>query len=352
MNKVLSMIISIALCAGYATAGGEGWINDFEAAKKQAAKEKKDILIDFTGSDWCGWCIKLRDEVFSKEHFKKEAPKKFILLEIDFPKDKSKLTEEIIKQNDLMAKEFKIRGYPTIVLTNAKGEPYASTGYREGGPEKYIEHLNEFHNQNAEFQEIIAKSEKAETNAEKAKLIDQAVSLLDEETLSKYYGKYQDMIIELDADNSLKLRNKYLFKKELPELFELQDDPEKFITRADELIKELQLEGEDLEFINDAKIEIQIQAKIKTLAGLQEEPEKLLKGVDDIIADLKLEGKYKQQMITQKAMINLHLQKDMDAAIANIENAIEVSPDSEDAKMLEEFKNKIIEEKNNASSEG
>lgn len=44
-------------------AGGEGWVSDFAAAKKEAAESKKDLLVDFTGSDWCGWCIKLVDEV-------------------------------------------------------------------------------------------------------------------------------------------------------------------------------------------------------------------------------------------------------------------------------------------------
>ena len=352
MNKILSMIISLALFAGYASAGGEGWISDFEAAKKQAAKENKDILIDFTGSDWCGWCIKLRDEVFSKEHFKTEAPKKFVLLEIDFPRDKSKLTEKVIKQNDIMAKEFDIKGYPTIILANAKGEPYASTGYQEGGPEKYIEHLNNFHSQNAAFKKLIDQAEKVKTKAEKATLIDKAISLLGESDISKYYSKYPEMIIELDADNSLKLKNKYLLRKELPELFKLQDEPEKFAARADELIQELKLEGEELEFINDSKTEMQIQAKIKGLMSFQEEPEKLLKGIDDIIKDLKLEGKYKQQMITQKAMINLHLQDDMDAAIVNIDKAIEVDPDSTDAKMLKEFRSKIVEQKNSSDQEG
>ena len=346
MNKVLSIILSLAIFSGYAVAGGEGWINDFEKAKEIAAKEKKDILIDFTGSDWCGWCIKLKDEVFSKEHFKKEAPKKFVLLEIDFPRDKSKMSEETIKQNDEMAKQFEIKGYPTIMLTNAKGQPYGQTGYRDGGPEKYIEHLNEYYSHNQSFQKLIDKAEATKDDAEKAKILDEAISLMDDNIISKYFSQYQDMIIKLDTDNALGLKNKYLLKQELPNLFALQNDPEKFIAKADDMIKTLQLKGDDLEYIQDAKVQIQIQAKIKKIAGLQNEPEKLLAGVDDIITDLKLEGKYKQQMLTQKAMINLHLIKDYDAALAEIDKAIEVAPDSPDGKMLAEMKTKIIEEKN------
>ena len=342
ISKTLMALLTFASCA---FASGDGWINDFEKAKEIAAKENKDILMDFTGSDWCGWCIKLRDEVFSKSHFKTEAPKKFVLLELDFPRDKSKMTKKVINQNDELAKKYNIKGYPTIILANAKGEPYAQTGYQEGGPEKYIEHLNNFHSQYSVFKKTIDKAEKAKTKAEKAKLIDDALSMLDESTISKYFSKYPEMIIELDADNSLKLKNKYLLKKELPELFKLQDNPEDFTAKADELIKELKLDGEELEFLNDSKTEINIQSKIKELAGMQNDPEKLLKGIDGIIKDLKLEGKYKQQMITQKAMVNLHLQNDPDAAIANIDKAIEIDPDSSDSKMLREFKAKVIEEK-------
>ena len=75
-------VASILLSHAFA---GEGWLVDFEKAKLTAKTESKDILMDFTGSDWCGWCIKLRDEVFTKDEFKSAAPQKFVLLELDFP---------------------------------------------------------------------------------------------------------------------------------------------------------------------------------------------------------------------------------------------------------------------------
>ena len=73
-NVFLGAVFFAGLIISSPATAGEGWIENFEAAKKQAAKENKDILIDFTGSDWCGWCIKLKDEVFTKALFKKEAP--------------------------------------------------------------------------------------------------------------------------------------------------------------------------------------------------------------------------------------------------------------------------------------
>ncbi|MBW8017562.1 MAG: thioredoxin family protein [Planctomycetes bacterium] len=117
------------------------WMTDYQAAMKKASAENKDLLIDFTGSDWCDWCISLDKEVFSHKEFIDEASKDFVFVMVDFPK--KKLAPELKAQNDRLGKKYGIRGYPTIYLTDSKGEPYAQTGYRKGGPEKYLVHLAE-----------------------------------------------------------------------------------------------------------------------------------------------------------------------------------------------------------------
>ena len=117
---VYTLVALLVLSMGNSLQSAEGWITDYEAAKKQAAKEGKDILMDFTGSDWCGWCIKLKKEVFSQEAFKKEAPKHFVLLELDYPRTKQ-LAPALKAQNEKLRTEFAIQGYPTIMLTDATG---------------------------------------------------------------------------------------------------------------------------------------------------------------------------------------------------------------------------------------
>ena len=96
------LVIPIALAAslGVSTcsAGGAGWSHDVDAALKQAKKEGKDVLMDFTGSDWCGWCIRLNKEVFSQKEFLPAVTKNFVLVELDFPR-KKQLSPEIKKQN-------------------------------------------------------------------------------------------------------------------------------------------------------------------------------------------------------------------------------------------------------------
>lgn len=116
------------------------WETDFEVAKKRAKDENKTILADFTGSDWCGWCIKLKKEVFDQAAFQEYAKKNLIMLELDFPHNK-KLPAKEQKQNDKLSEEFKVQGFPTILLLDADGKEVGRTGYQPGGPEKYIEHV-------------------------------------------------------------------------------------------------------------------------------------------------------------------------------------------------------------------
>jgi thioredoxin-related protein len=161
------------LLAPVAVFAAEGWLTDLDAAKKQAAAEKKDILVDFTGSDWCGWCIKLDKEVFNTPAFK--AQKDFVLVYLDFPRDKEIPADQKAK-NDALSKAWGIQGFPTIILANAQGEPYAQTGYKPGGPEAYLAHLRELKKQNtpegikalaAEREERVALSKQREARGAK-----------------------------------------------------------------------------------------------------------------------------------------------------------------------------------------
>lgn len=141
--KALSLIslLSIAFVAS-AFAGGDAWMTDFEAAKAKAKAENKPMLLDFTGSDWCGWCIKLDKEVFSKDAFKEYADASLVLVELDFPR-KNEQSEELVAQNKALAKKYGIRGYPTIIVLSPQGELVEKTGYKRGGAEAYVEHIKE-----------------------------------------------------------------------------------------------------------------------------------------------------------------------------------------------------------------
>ena len=186
-------------CSGIAVAGSEGWSSDFEAAKKQAAESKKDLLIDFTGSDWCGWCIKLNKEVFSQDAFKAGVKDKFVLVELDYPKDKSKLSAATLKQNEELAKKYPVGGYPTILLTDAEGKPFAATGYEAGGPEAYVKHLDELRAKKAARDESFATAAKA-NGVEKAKAFVAALAAmgLEDGMIANFYGDVAEQIKAAD----------------------------------------------------------------------------------------------------------------------------------------------------------
>jgi thioredoxin-related protein len=104
-----------------AFAAKPGWLENFEAAKTRAAVEKKHILLDFTGSDWCGWCVKIDKEIFAKPDFKAFSAKSLLLVELDFPQSKQ-LPAEVKAQNDALGRQFKVNGYPTLVLLDSTGK--------------------------------------------------------------------------------------------------------------------------------------------------------------------------------------------------------------------------------------
>lgn len=198
-------------------AAGDLWVTDFEKAKATAAKEGKDLLIDFTGSDWCGWCIKLRKEVFDLDAFKTAGPKNFVLVELDFPQNKSKQSKETQEQNTKLQTQFGIRGFPSIVLADAQGRPYAQTGYQAGGPEKYLPHLDELRAVKAKRDEAWKKAEGAQ-GVEKAKFLAAGLKVLDEGLASKHYAKVISEITALDPKDETGIGSSMSFKSDLAKM--------------------------------------------------------------------------------------------------------------------------------------
>ena len=116
------------------------WLTDLGSAQATAKAENKMVLLDFTGSDWCGWCIRLRNEVFSKPEFDAYANENLVLVEVDFPHGKAQSSAEK-KANFELAKRFHIQGYPTIIVLNGDGKQIGHLSYQAGGPEPFIKEL-------------------------------------------------------------------------------------------------------------------------------------------------------------------------------------------------------------------
>src|SRR6266536_1666463 len=123
--------------AASSTAHAATWLTDLPAAKAQAARESKIVLIDFTGSDWCGWCMKLKQEVFSQPEFEDYANRNLVLVEIEFPRSKPQ-SPEMKKANRDLADRFRVQGYPTLVLLDSQGNEARRSGYQAGGAHPFV----------------------------------------------------------------------------------------------------------------------------------------------------------------------------------------------------------------------
>jgi len=143
-HALLTGVFMIALAASpLALASGEGWETDLAAALEKSAKTGKPVLADFSGSDWCSWCIKLDEEVFSAKDFQSYAARNVIPCIIDFPRDKSLVPAEQAQKNRAYAEKYGVSGYPTVLLLESDGSVILKTGYRKGGAKKYAEHLED-----------------------------------------------------------------------------------------------------------------------------------------------------------------------------------------------------------------
>ena len=147
MKKIL--ITLLLVIGSYAVEAQElVWNNNLNKAMEISKKTKKPLLLFFTGSDWCGWCIRLQTEVFKKPEFAAWAKENVVLVEVDFPR-RTALSAELTAQNNELQQFFAVQGYPTVWFVNASKvdgktnfDKLGSTGYLAGGPTAWLDVAN------------------------------------------------------------------------------------------------------------------------------------------------------------------------------------------------------------------
>ena len=147
MKKIiLSTILLTAIllgCSKSSTNDNLTWEENLETALQKAKTENKAVLVNFTGSDWCQWCIRLSNEVFSQPEFEDYAEQNLILVRLDFPRSIEQSAETKMYNNQL-AQRYGVQGFPTILLFNSQGQMVLQTGYQPGGPVSYVNHLKSY----------------------------------------------------------------------------------------------------------------------------------------------------------------------------------------------------------------
>jgi len=158
------------------------WFSDFDKAMTVAKDEGKDLFVDFTGSDWCTWCVKLEEEVFAHDEFYSVVSKQYVLVALDFPNgEEAKMNVPNPARNQELMATYAVDGFPTILLVNQNGDVFGRTGYMPDGPVKYVEHLDELSAAGKKAIKVVSKlqEEYAKATAEaKPAVIKRAAAVL------------------------------------------------------------------------------------------------------------------------------------------------------------------------------
>lgn len=143
--KILKVFLFVLLQFAIFVAPAQEWQPDWESALALSKKENKNILLVFSGSDWCAPCIKLEKTIWTSDLFKTYYPKHFVLYKADFPrKSSNKLEKNKAEKNKTLAEKYNPKGFfPLVLIINADGGIKAETGFKKLEAQDYINHLNE-----------------------------------------------------------------------------------------------------------------------------------------------------------------------------------------------------------------
>ena len=142
---VAAAAFALVLSVTFSARAELGWLTDYKTAQEQAKSGNKLLLLDFTGSDWCGYCIQLDRAILSQPQFKDYASKNLVLLEVDFPRRKPQ-SVETKRQNQELAQRYQIEGFPTLVVLNGAGQTiWRYDGFYTGGVDAFLAQLNKLH---------------------------------------------------------------------------------------------------------------------------------------------------------------------------------------------------------------
>ena len=140
MKKIILFVLLFSATLSFS----QNWTTSLEVAKTEAISSNKNILLVFSGSDWCAPCIKLDRTIFQSDAFKAEAAQKWVLVKADFPKKKGNLlSAELTESNKKLAEKYNKEGnFPLVVLLDATGKVIGITGYKNVSPTEYVQLLN------------------------------------------------------------------------------------------------------------------------------------------------------------------------------------------------------------------
>ena len=149
-NLIAALLLAFALFFAESVRAESAWITDYKKAQEQAKAGHKLVLLNFTGSDWCGFCFQLDKAILNQPQFKDYASKNLVLVEIDFPRRGGpRWTAQPVtlkKQNEELAERYQVEGFPTLVVLNGDGKTvWRYDGLYAGGIAAFLAELDQVH---------------------------------------------------------------------------------------------------------------------------------------------------------------------------------------------------------------
>lgn len=227
------------------------WHRDYASAMNEARTEKKKLLIVFTGTDWIEICGKFYDEILGDPAFIDTVSAKFALLKLEYPKD-SVLPREEAAQKAVLREAYRVRGFPTVVLSDAAGRPFGLNGYQPLAPKEYGEQILSINAVHDESLELVKKAAEL-SGAEKAKGLSRAIPDLPGALVVRFYRPEIDAVLAADPEDTLKLAGPFRkllaeadYSREIQQLARESKWTE-MIAVTDRHIASQKLEGEPLQ---------------------------------------------------------------------------------------------------------
>jgi len=309
---ILLVMIKISLSVVSVFAIGEGWGHDLEGAKKEAASAGKDILIEFTGSDWCPPCMALAETITGKESFIRDASEDFVLVALDYPR-KTEQEAALKARNGKLAQEYKIQGFPTLLLCDAGGRPYAKSGFQKGSPATYLALLGELKKFKTK-RDIGMKKADSLNGLAKAQALHDVWQGLPPQVAALYYQDLRGEIMALDTEDVTGMK------------------------KEEETVKKIQ------SFMQE--VGAQMKEEMST-----EEAATLAKRVDEFLKTDGLSKSHQQQMSMVKVE-GFYRAKQKAAALSALDAAVAIDPDSKISQQVPTLKADLVKRLDAAKLEG
>jgi len=308
--RLRNLTFGLAMMAGLSVpAAAQGHFTNLEAAIAAAQKDGKDILVDFTGSDWCGWCIRLRKEVFDTKAWTEAAKSLYVFVEIDFPR-KKKLSAEARRYNEALSNRFGVRGYPTIFVLDSDGTAYAKTGYKRGGAKAYLRHLAQLANRKDQISPLRAKCS-ADDKGERLRAVEALLAKYKQWHVAHLQTRLEEQAVDLGSEHSGE------YAAQLAEYFATNSNDEKYGKYLEICRKH------DPEKAMSIEVETALQRKVLPLANKADWSGAL----DEVRTILKKAGNSKaSQPAYYLAGVLAYRQHDTTACLRYLEKGVSAAP--------------------------